>query len=188
MRLELFERAKNNPVGTFDYDPERYAGVLKLVKEKANWDKEKEGIFRGVSAYYSHNSYVAQIAEVAIENDRPAIKKVYCAVDCGIVINPSGAKNQAEGGIIDGIGHSMFSQLTFENGVPQQNNFDKYRLIRINEAPEIESYFVENEVDPTGLGEPTLPPVAAAVANAIYRATGTRLTKQPFVQESNLLG
>ncbi len=189
LRLEWFERAKNNPVGeNNDYDPERYAGVLKLVREKSNWDQPEEGIYRGVSAYYSHNSYVAQVAEVAMEGGKPKVKKVYCAVDCGIVINESGAKNQVEGATIDGIGHAMFSKLTFKNGKPEQNNFDRYRLIRINEAPDIETHFVQNGIAPTGLGEPALPPIAAAVANAIFKATGTRVTKQPFVEEAEILG
>lgn len=189
MRLELFDRAINNPVGEKnDYDPARYAGVLKLVKEKSNWEQPKDGIHKGVSAYFCHNSYVAQVVEVRMVNDRPKIEKVYCAVDCGIVVNRLGALNQIEGGIIDGIGHAMFSALSFKDGQVEQNNFDKYRLIRLNEAPEIETHFVDNGVAPTGLGEPTLPPIAAAVANAIYKATGTRLYKQPFTTEGALLG
>ena len=159
-RLALFERAKTKPVGEDnDYDAERYAGVLKLVKEKANWGKPMPGIHRGVSAYYCHNSYVAQVVDVEIQGDKPRIKKVWCAVDCGIVVNPDAARNQIEGGIIDGIGHSMFSELTLENGQPQQQNFDRYRLIRQSEAPlEIETFFVDNGIDPTGLGEPSLRP------------------------------
>lgn len=181
-RLELFERAIKNPVGSSnDYDPERYAGVLKLVREKSNWDQDIPGVFRGVSAYYCHNSYVAQVADVVIEDGSPKIQKVWCAVDCGIVVNMEGALNQIEGGIIDGIGHSMYSRITFKDGAPEQSNFDRYHLIRQTEAPEeIEAFFVENNIDPTGLGEPTLPPVAAAVANAMFQATGERWYNQPF--------
>lgn len=188
-RLELFERAIQKPVGEKnDYDASRYMGVLKLVREKSGWDKPQQGVYRGVSAYYSHNSYVAQVADVVMENNRPVIKKVYCAIDCGIVINPSGAGNQAEGGIVDGIGHAMYSAMSFKNGIPQQKNFDTYRLIRINEAPQVETFYVDNGESPTGLGEPTLPPVGAAIANAIFKATGTRFYKQPFIQESAVLG
>ena len=188
-RLELFDKAIQNPVGEEnDYDAERYAGVLKLVKEKANWGKTMDGVHRGVSAYYCHNSYVAQVVDVVMENDKPKVKKVYCAVDCGIVVNPLSAKNQIEGGIIDGIGHAMFSGLTFKNGQAEQNNFHSYRLIRMPEAPEIETFFVDNGIDPTGLGEPSLPPIAAAVANAMYKATGTRLYSQPFVGGKTMLG
>ena len=187
-RLDLFEKAKNNPIGEEnDYDAERYAGVLKLVKEKAGWGSGTGS--RGVSAYYCHNSYVAQVLDVEMVDDSPQVKKVYCAVDCGIVINPGSAKNQIEGGIVDGIGHAMFSALTFENGKPGQSNFDKYRLIRHPEAPEvIEVFFVDNGIDPTGLGEPSLPPIGAALANAMYKATGNRYRNQPFSKEVNLLG
>lgn len=187
-RLGLFEKAKNNPVGEEnDYDAERYAGVLKLVKEKAGWGSGSGS--RGVSAYYCHNSYVAQVLDVEMVDNVPNVKKVYCAVDCGIVINPASAKNQIEGGIVDGIGHSMYSALTFDDGKPGQSNFDKYRLIRHSEAPDaIEVFFTDNGIDPTGLGEPSLPPIGAALANALYKATGTRHRNQPFSEEVNLLG
>ena len=190
MRLELFDRAANNPVGEKnDYDPERYAGVLKLAKEKSGWGQEKPGVFQGVTAYFCHNSYVAQVVDVVLENKKPKIKKVWCAVDCGIVVNPIAALNQIEGGIIDGIGHSMYSAITFKDGQPQQNNFNSYRLIRHAEAPaEIETFFVENGIDPTGLGEPSLPPIAAGVANAIAKATGGRLYNQPFIGNKKVLG
>lgn len=189
-RLELFDRAIQNPVGKDnDYDPERYAGVLKLVKEKANWEQETPGVHRGVSAYFCHNSYVAQVVDVVMENNRPKVQKVWCAVDCGIVVNPDAALNQIEGGIIDGIGHAMYSALSFKDGRPEQNNFHTYRLIRHSEAPpEIETFFVDNGIDPTGLGEPSLPPVAAALANAMYKATGERLHEQPFVRSQAVLG
>ncbi len=189
LRLELFDRAIKNPVGEKnDYDAARYAGVLKLVKEKSGWGKSMSGVHRGVSAYYCHNSYVAQVVDVVMNDNKQVVKKVYCAVDCGIVVNPMSAKNQIEGGIVDGIGHAMYSALTFKNGKPQQSNFDKYRLIRISEAPEIETHFVDNGIDPTGLGEPSLPPIAAAVANAIYKATGDRLYTQPFAGSRPVLG
>lgn len=183
-RLELFDKAISNPVGEDnDYDAERYAGVLKLVKEKAQWGTNKAGVSRGVSAYFCHNSYVAQVVDVVMKDGQPVVQKVWCAVDCGIVINPEGALNQIEGGVIDGIGHAMYSGLTFKEGKSDQTNFNNYRLIRHNEAQmEIESFFVDNGIDPTGLGEPSLPPVAAAVSNAFYAATGKRVTNQPFVE------
>jgi isoquinoline 1-oxidoreductase beta subunit len=184
-RLELFDRVISNPVGKEnDYDPERYAGVLNLIKEKSNWGTEIAGISRGVSAYYCHNSYVAQVVDIAMEGDEPIVKKVWCAIDCGIVINPEGARNQIEGGIVDGIGHAMYSAMTFDDGKPNQSNFNRYRLIRHKEAPiAIETFFVDNGIDPTGLGEPSLPPIAAALANAIYSATGKRIYSQPFINE-----
>ena len=115
---------------------------------------------------------------------QPRVQKVVCALDCGIVINPDGAVNMAEGGIVDGIGNALYGEMPIENGVPTKSNYDTYRLIRMKEAPkEIEVHFVENEVDPTGLGEPTFPPIFAALANAIYKVTGKRLYKQPFASQ-----
>jgi len=184
-RLELFERAMNNPVGSNnDYDPARYAGVLELVREKSNWGADMPGVYRGVSAYYCHNSYVAQVVDLEMVNDEPRIKKVWSAVDCGIVINMEGALNQMEGGVIDGLGHALYSELTFEDGVPSAENFNNYRLIRTTEAPlEIETHFAQNQIHPTGLGEPGLPPVIAAYANALYKATGKRYYNQPFLMK-----
>ena len=188
-RLELFDQAKNNPTGALEYDVDKFVGVIKLAAEKSKWkEPAEEGITKGFSAYYSHNSYVAEVAEVAFEKGNPIVKKVYCAVDCGIVINPLAAINQIEGGIVDGIGHALFGDFAFYNGQPQQNNFDQYRLIRMPEAPPIEVFFVESHNHPTGLGEPTLPPAGGAIANAIYKATGKRLYKQPFMKEKIVLG
>ena len=98
------------------------------------------------------------------------------------MVNPLGAQNQVRGGIIDGIGAAMYGELKFEDGKPQSQNFHNYRMIRMNETPEIEIHFVVSNVAPTGLGEPALPPVGAAVNNAIYAATGRRLTSIPFIQ------
>jgi isoquinoline 1-oxidoreductase subunit beta len=116
------------------------------------------------------------------------VKKVWCAVDCGIVVNRSGAETQAAGGIIDGIGHAMHGELTFKDGAPEQQNFDRYQLIRISDAPAVETFFVENEEPPTGLGEPTLSLVQGAVANALSAAIGKRLYSQPFDAALKVLG
>ncbi|MBX2822457.1 MAG: molybdopterin-dependent oxidoreductase, partial [Rhodothermaceae bacterium] len=181
-RLELLERARTNPVGERnDYDAARYAGVLELVRDKSGWSENEAGVHRGVSAYFCHNSYAAHVLDIEMENGEPTVKNVTCAVDCGIVVNPDAAINMAEGAIIDGIGNAMYGQLTFKDGVPDQQNFDRYRMIRNSEAPKaIEVHFVENEIDPTGLGEPPFPPIFGALANALYRATGQRLYDQPF--------
>lgn len=189
-RLELFDKAIKNPVGeNNDYDAERYAGVLKLVKEKSNWGTAKPGVSRGVAAYFCHNSYVAQVLDLTMQNGTPKINKVYSAVDCGIVVNPDAASNMIEGGVVDGIGHSMYSAMTFNNGEPQASNFDKYRLIRHQEAPmEQEVHFAKNDIDPTGLGEPPLPPVMGALANALYKATDKRYYHQPFMTNKPFLG
>jgi isoquinoline 1-oxidoreductase beta subunit len=189
-RLELLKRAQKNPVGEKnDYDAERYAGVLKLVREKSDWGKENANIHRGVSAYFCHNSYVAQVLDMVMENGQPVVQKVTAAIDCGIVVNPDAAKNLVEGGAVDGIGHAMYSAISFKEGKPEQNNFDKYRLIRHSEAPkEIETHFVESDIDPTGLGEPPYPPIMGALANALYKATGKRYYHQPFISENRILG
>lgn len=182
-RLELLEKAKTNPVGeNNDYEAERYAGVLKLVRDISNWKTSKKGVSRGVSAYFCHNSYVAQVLDLEMVNDIPQITEVFSAVDCGIVVNPDAATNMVEGGIVDGIGHAMYSQITFKDGEPEQKNFDTYRLIRNKEAPKsIKVAFVKNNIDPTGLGEPPFPPIMGAVANALYKATGRRYYNQPFM-------
>ncbi len=181
-RLELLQRAKTNPVGeNNDYDADRYAGVLELVRERGNWDSSPSSVNRGVSAYFCHNTYAAHILDIKIENGRPSIENVCCAVDCGIVINPDAATNLLEGAIVDGIGNAMYGELTFKEGMPTKRNFDQYRMIRMNDAPKnIEVHFVKNKIDPTGLGEPAFPPIFAALANALYKATGQRLYKQPF--------
>ncbi len=182
-RIELLDRAGNNPVGEQnDYDAARYAGVLKLVKEKSGWGRVQEGLHSGVAAYFCHNTYVAQVLNMVVKEGIPRVDKVTCAIDCGIVVNPDAAKNLAEGAIVDGIGNALYGSLTFNQGVPDQNNFDSYRLIRMKESPrEIDVHFVKNEIDPTGLGEPAFPPVFGALANALYKATGRRYYQQPFL-------
>lgn len=181
-RLELLERARRKPVGKDnDYDADRYAGVLKLVKEKSNWNGANKGVHRGVAAYFCHQTYVAEVIELAMKDNKPVVEKVYAAVDCGVVVNPDAAANMGEGAIVDGIGNALYGEMTFHDGVPQKNNFDTYRMIRHSEAPKsIEVHFVKNEKDPTGLGEPLFPPIFGAVANALYKATGKRFYEQPF--------
>jgi isoquinoline 1-oxidoreductase beta subunit len=186
-RLALLDKAKKTPVGDIKYDIDRMKGVIQLAAEKAGWGKKK-GVIQGFSVYFSHASYVAQVGEVAMVKGKPVLKKIYAAGDCGIVVNLSGARQQMMGGIVDGLGHAMYGNLTFKNGAPEQNNFNSYRLIRLNEVPEIEVHFVDNGIDPTGLGEPALPPTGGAVANAIFKATGKRLRNQPFIEQEPFKG
>jgi isoquinoline 1-oxidoreductase beta subunit len=180
LHMDLLDKVKHNPDVKINYKPERLQGVLQLVTEKASWGSSASGIYQGLAVYYCHSTYVAEIAEVAIENGVPIVKKVTCAIDCGIVVNPLGAMQQAKGGVLDGIGHAMYGDLAFKGGIPQSNNFDSFQLIRMGQTPKVDVHFVENDIAPTGLGEPTLPPVGAAVANAIYKATGKRLYKIPY--------
>lgn len=181
-RLELLAKARANSAGPVKYNIDRMETVIKMAAEKSGWGK-KPGVFQGFSIYFSHQSYVAQVCEVILQAGKPVVKKIYAVSDCGQVVNLSGARQQVMGGIVDGLGHAMYSKLTFKNGATEQTNFNNYRLIRMKEIPEIETYFVDNGIDPTGLGEPALPPTGGAVANAIFKATGRRLRSQPFIDD-----
>ena len=187
-RLELLAKVKEKPVGKITYEPDRFEKVIKMAAEKSQWGKTKKDTHQGFSVYFSHNSYVAQVAEIEMKKGKPTLKKVYAVTDCGIVINESGARNQIYGAIVDGIGHAMYGKLSFKDGVPQETNFNTYRLIKYNEVPEIEAYFVSNGIDPTGLGEPALPPTGGALANVIFKATGKRVYQQPFAENQQANG
>ncbi len=182
LRLDLLQKVKGTTDKRIRYSPERLEEVINKAVEKSNWGKTEKGVYQGFSAYFCHNTHVAEVADIILKNGLPVVKKVTCVVDCGIVVNPLGAKNQAEGGVIDGIGHAMYGDFSFKNGVPQANNFIDYHLIRMDETPEVQVHFIESDIAPTGLGEPSLPPAGAAVANAIFAATGKRVTKQPLVK------
>ncbi|NAS13216.1 molybdopterin-dependent oxidoreductase [Flavobacteriaceae bacterium R33] len=187
LRLDLLQKVKGTEDERIQYSPERMEEVIKVAVEKSGWGTKPEGVYQGFVNYYCHNSHVAEVADVEIEDGSPVVKKITCVVDCGIVVNPLGAKNQAEGGVIDGIGHSMYGDYAFKDGTPMAANFDKYRLIRMKEAPVVEVHFLKNEYSPTGLGEPTLPPAGGAIANAFKAATGKRLYNQPFSKYPELL-
>ncbi|MEO5601659.1 MAG: molybdopterin cofactor-binding domain-containing protein [Cyclobacteriaceae bacterium] len=186
-RLNLLDRAKQTPVGAIKYDIDRMKAVIELAAEKSGWGTKKN-LSQGFSVYFSHRSYVAQVAEIETRKGNPVLKKIYVAADCGIVVNLSGAYQQVRGGVVDGFGHAMFGKITFKDGVPDQKNFNSYRLVRMKEVPEVDVHFVNNGIDPTGLGEPALPPTGGAVANAIFKATGKRLKNQPFVLEEEMKG
>lgn len=187
-RLELLKRAKENPVGrNNEYNADRYIGVLELVKEKSGWNNPVNKKYsRGVAAYFCHNSYVAHVVDMVMRNGLPYVERVTSAADCGIVINPDAAINMIEGAVVDGIGNAFYGGLTMVDGEVQQKNFSQYRMIRINEAPKkIDVSFVQNEIDPTGLGEPPFPPVFGSVASALYKLTGKRFYKFPLINELN---
>ncbi|MEH6406796.1 MAG: molybdopterin cofactor-binding domain-containing protein [Leeuwenhoekiella sp.] len=191
MRLDLLQKVKGTTDERIQYSAERMENVINTVVEKSGWGNAEDGVYQGFCAYYCHNTHVAEVADVVLEGGQPVVKKVTCVVDCGIVVNPLGALNQIEGGIVDGIGHSMYSDFTFKDGQPDSSNYGTYRLIRMQEAPKVETHFIQNELSPTGLGEPALPAAGAAVANAIKAATGQRLYKQPFtkyMEDKELIG
>ncbi len=188
LRLELLKKAKASPVGkNNEYDADRYIGVLELLKEKSGWGKpENASKKRGVAAYFCHNSYAGHVVDMVMRDGQPYVEKVTSVVDCGVVINPDAAINMVQGAVVDGIGQSFYGALTHKNGVAEQTNFHNYRMIRHNEAPQkIDVHFVQNEIDPTGLGEPPFPPVFGAVANALFKTTGKRYYNQPFMSEQS---
>ena len=182
LRLELLEKAKTQPVGQAGYNVDKFKSVIDLVSQMSNWGKNtNKNTYQGFAAYYSFNTYVAQVAEVRMISGMPRVSKVYCAVNCGRVVNQSGAENQVEGAIIDGLSHALFSKITFDKGAAMQKNFHSYKFLRMKDAPlEVVVKFVPSEDAPTGLGEPGLPPIAPAVANAIFAATGKRYRNLPF--------
>lgn len=183
LHLDLLEKVKGTDDERIQYSPERMQNVIRTVVDKSGWRNKQDGVFKGFSAYYCHNTHVAEVADVVLENGQPVVKKVTCVVDCGIVVNRLGALNQIEGGIVDGVGHAMYGELQFKDGKPGASNFHNYQLIRMMQAPRVETYFIENDFSPTGLGEPTLPVAGGAVANAIKAATGQRIYRQPFIKE-----
>jgi isoquinoline 1-oxidoreductase subunit beta len=193
LRLELLKKAKENPVEkNNEYDAARYTGVLELLRDKAGWNKpENANKKRGVAAYFCHNSYAGHVVDMVMRDGKPYVEQVTSVVDCGVVINPDAAINMVQGAVIDGIGNAFYGALTHKDGAAEQTNFHNYRLIRHNEAPKkIDVHFIQNEIDPTGLGEPPFPPVFGAVANALYKTTGKRFYNQPFntEQEKNKIG
>ena len=163
-------------------DTERLKAVLKLAAEKSGWSKPLPvGSGRGIAAEYAFDTYVAQVAEVTVgKNGALKIDRIVCAVDCGRVINPAGVKAQMESGIIYGLSAALMGEITIENGVTKQSNFDGYPIIRMRESPAIEVHILPSEHDPTGCGEPGVPPAAPAVTNAIFAATGKRIRRLPI--------
>jgi len=181
-RLELLDKAEKQPTGKVGYNIEKYRGVVKLVAEMSNWGKNtKPNTFYGFAARFSFNTYAAHVAELTNTNGVLRVTKVYSAINCGRVVNLSGAENQVQGAIIDGLSHALFSKITFDKGAVIEKNFNTYKFMRQKDAPlEVIVKFVPTEDAPTGLGEPGLPPIAPAVANAIFAATGKRYRKLPF--------
>jgi isoquinoline 1-oxidoreductase beta subunit len=162
---------------------ERNLGVLNKAAEKAGWGKPlPKGHFHGVAVHESFGSYAAEVAEVSLdENGLVKVHKVTCAIDCGLAVNPDGVKAQMESCINFGLSVAFYGAITFKSGVVQETNFNKYRLLRLNESPaEIDVHIVEGIGKMGGIGEPGMPPIAPAVANAIFAASGKRIRQLPF--------
>jgi isoquinoline 1-oxidoreductase beta subunit len=159
----------------------RDAGVIKMVAEKSGWNDFKNGtMYQGISCHKSFGTWVAQVARVSIENNKVKVHEVFCAVDCGTVINPAIVKAQISSAIIFGLSATLKSKITMKNGRISQSNFDDFDVLRMNEAPKIHVYLAENDKAPKGVGEPGLPPIAPAVVNAVYAATGNRIRNLPI--------
>ena len=161
----------------------RAANVIRAAAEMAGWGKEMpKGRALGLSFYFCHSGYVAQVADVEVfANKDVKVHKVYAAADFGFIHNLSAAENQLEGGIVDGLSQLFNAKITFNNGVIQQQNFHQYPLLRMPQTPALETKFLQPaEFSPTGAGEPSMPPLLAAVANAIFNATGERIRKMPL--------
>jgi isoquinoline 1-oxidoreductase subunit beta len=164
----------------------RAAGVLRAAAERTRWSGPgpANGRARGVAVVESFDSYVAQIAEVSAgDSDGPRVHKVWCAVDCGVAVNPDVIRAQMEGGIGYGLGHALYAEVALDEGRPVQANFDTYRSLRINEMPEVDVTVVRSSEKPTGVGEPGVPPIAPAVANAMARLGLGRPRRLPVVRE-----
>ncbi|MGO4739696.1 molybdopterin cofactor-binding domain-containing protein [Bosea sp. 2KB_26] len=162
----------------------RAVGVLKAVAELAKWNGSGpvDGRARGVAVVESFGSFVAQIAEVSLGTDgEPKVHKVWCAVDCGVAVNPDIIRAQMEGGIGFGLGHALYGEITLDQGRPVQANFDTYRSLRIHEMPEVEVAIISSTEAPTGVGEPGVPPIGPAVANALAKLGQPRPRQLPMV-------
>jgi len=177
----LVKPANWKPKNDDDVDAARLRGVLELVAEKAGWGRPlPKGQGRGIAAFCSFGSYFAEVAEVTVKGGDFKIDRIVAAVDCGQIVNPESVRSQTEGAIIFGLSAALKNEITIKNGAVEQTNFDGYDPIRINEAPPIEVHLVSSKEDPGGMGEPGLPPIAPAVANAIFAASGQRLRRLPF--------
>lgn len=184
---QLADNQKKDPV-QFRLDllknDARATHVLKTAAEKANWGSPLPGCTQGVSLHKSFGTWVAQIADVEVTGTSLKVKRVVCAVDCGQVVNPDTVEAQMEGGIIFALTAALYGKITIVDGEPQQNNFYDYQLLRINESPDIQVHIIDSDEFPSGVGEPGVPPLAAAVANAVTRKTGQRFYSLPLELKS----
>ena len=185
LRLELLgppRRLDYKGHGGPVFDTGRLAGVLRLVAEKAGWGSPlAAGRARGLAGHFTFGSYAAHVVEIARAPEGFRVERVVVAVDCGLVVNRSGAEAQVQGAVLEGISAALYGGVTVEGGRVRETNFDRYRLTRMREAPRVETWFVSSEAPPSGLGEPPLPPVAPALASAVFALTGERPRRLPLI-------
>jgi isoquinoline 1-oxidoreductase beta subunit len=162
----------------------RHTQVLKLVAERSGWGHAPKGRYQGLAFMEGYTSHIAQVAEVSIEGGRVKVHKITCVIDCGQTVNPWIVESQLESGIIYGLSAALWSDITLRNGRVQQRNFNDYRVLRLNETPEIDVHIIPSDALPGGIGETGVPPVAPAVCNAIFAATGKRLRSLPISAHS----
>jgi CO/xanthine dehydrogenase Mo-binding subunit len=173
-----------NPKEGKPLDTARLKGVLKLASEKAGWGSSlPQGVARGIAGYFSFETYTAAVAEVSVKHGTLKIHRLVYAVDCGRAVNPEGIRAQVEGAAIYGLSAALHDAITIEGGRVVQSNFNNYQMPRIADTPKIEVYIVPSKEEPTGIGEPGLPVVAASVCNAIYALTKKRIRKLPIRNE-----
>ena len=159
----------------------RLCHTLEVLADKGGWGQpSRAGLTQGVASHPSFDSYVSQLAEVSVSDDNIRVHRVVCVVDCGTVVNPDIVRMQMESGIIFGLTAALYGNISIKDGRVEQDNFGNYPLLRIHETPEIEVHIIDSDEAPTGVGEPGVPPIAAAVANAVFRATGKRLRQLPL--------
>jgi isoquinoline 1-oxidoreductase subunit beta len=167
-------------------DSPRHAAVLRLVADKAGWAAPlPAGRFRGVALAESFNTIVAQVAEISVVNGQPKVHRVVCALDCGVAVNPDNVRAQIEGGVGFGLGAVLKSQLTLDAGKVVEANFDGYEVLRMEDMPTVEVHIMPSTAAPTGVGEPGVPPIGPAVANAFFQATKRRVRVLPFTRAEN---
>jgi CO/xanthine dehydrogenase Mo-binding subunit len=181
-RLHLLAKDQDLTYFTTTWHTARMRGVLQLAAEKSGWDKPlPPGHFRGVACFGCFASYMAEVVEITMENDQPRVHRVVAAVDCGQVVNPSILEQQIQGGIVYGLANALRAKITIDKGRVVQGNFDDYAPLRMDESPAVEVYAVPSVEAPTGIGEPSVPPVAPALCNAIFAATKKRIRALPIL-------
>jgi isoquinoline 1-oxidoreductase beta subunit len=183
---ELAAEAQLDPYqfrrGLLEKQP-RWQMVLDAAARKANWGRAGEGKYQGIALMSGYDTYLAQVAEVSVQNNQLKIHRIVCAIDCGQMVNPGIVQAQAEGSIIFGLTAALFGEINIANGRVKEQNFDDYRMLRMNEIPAIEVHLIESSEKPGGMGEPAVALVAPAVCNAIYAANRKRVRALPLVKQ-----